>query len=355
MILTLKMCAKKMSGLCDSSGSKALLFFVISLLLLAASQLVQADDWQTIRNCRLIDNESNDGDSFHVKADREERIFRLYFVDTPEANADDSRVQDRIATQAAEFGISEKESVEIGKKASAFTRAVLSRPFKATTCGKDAMGGSRLPRSYAFIETADGEDLGEMLVSRGLARSFGQVDAPPGKSVSALRSTYDRLEAKARRERLGAWGDGAATPTMELSSGSAKENSQPAPTRRLPSASPQTDPRIAEDVSADIVAAALSSVTSAIGQGSERVESVAAAEEERAPSSVPAPLQAAARSTKVSLNNATQAELEALPEIGPKVASDIIAGRPYASVEDIDRVQGIGPKKMEAIRPLLTE
>ena len=68
----------------------------------------------------------------------------------------------------------------------------------------------------AFIETADGEDLGEMLVSRGLARSFGEDAAPPGKSASALRSKYDRLEANARRERLGAWGDGAASPTMEL-------------------------------------------------------------------------------------------------------------------------------------------
>ena len=56
-----------------------------------------------------------------------------------------------------------------------------------------------------------------MLVSRGMARSFGEDAAAPGKSASALRSTYDRLEANARRERLGAWGEGAATPTMELS------------------------------------------------------------------------------------------------------------------------------------------
>ena len=165
-------------------------------------------------------NESNDGDSFHVKADGEERIFRLYFVDTPEADADDSRVQDRIAKQAAEFGISEEESVEIGKKAAAFTRAVLSRPFKVTTCGQDAMGGSRLKREYAMIETADGEDLGEMLVSRGLARSFGEDAALGAEKASDLRAKYDRLEAQARREKLGAWGDGAATPTMELSGGS---------------------------------------------------------------------------------------------------------------------------------------
>ena len=46
-----------------------------------------AGEWETIRGCRLIENESNDGDSFHVKADGEERIFRLYFVDTPEAES----------------------------------------------------------------------------------------------------------------------------------------------------------------------------------------------------------------------------------------------------------------------------
>jgi len=43
-----------------------------------------------------------------------------------------------------------------------------------------------------------------------------------------------------------------------------------------------------------------------------------------------------------------------LPDIGPKAAAAIIAGLPYAKVEDVDRVDGIGPKKMEAIRPPLT-
>jgi hypothetical protein len=83
-----------------------------SALLLFLCGQAFADEWETLRNCRLIENESNDGDSFHVKADGEERIFRLYFVDTPEGDADDIRVQDRIAKQAAEFGISEKESVD---------------------------------------------------------------------------------------------------------------------------------------------------------------------------------------------------------------------------------------------------
>jgi endonuclease YncB( thermonuclease family) len=163
-----------------------------------------------------MDNVSNDGDSFHVKADGEERIFRLYFADTPEAESG-GYVTERVTEQAKEFGITEEESVEMGKKATAFTRSVLSRPFKVTTRGQNAMGASQLKREYAFIETADGEDLAEMLISRGLARSFGEDAAPPGESASALRSKYDRLEAKARRERVGAWGDSAAVPTMELS------------------------------------------------------------------------------------------------------------------------------------------
>jgi endonuclease YncB( thermonuclease family) len=181
-----------------------------------------ANEWQTLRGCRLIENDSNDGDSFHVKADGEERIFRLYFVDTPEAESG-GYVEGRVTEQAETFGITEEESVAMGKKAAAFTRAVLSRPFKVTTRGQGAMGASKLKREYAFIETADGDDLGEMLVSRGLARSFGEDASPPGKTASALRSTYDSLEAKAKRERLGAWGEGAATPTMELSDGGEEE------------------------------------------------------------------------------------------------------------------------------------
>lgn len=186
------------------------------LALLALAPIVRADEWQTIDGCRLTENKFNDGDSFHVKANGEERIFRLYFVDCPEAEADDGRVKERIAEQGKEFGITEEEVIEMGEKAAAFTQAVLSRPFKVTTKGEDAMGGSQLSREYALVETADGEDLGEMLVSRGLARSHGDAAAPPEKKVGELRSKYNRLEEKARRERLGAWGDGASIATMEL-------------------------------------------------------------------------------------------------------------------------------------------
>jgi endonuclease YncB( thermonuclease family) len=195
---------------------------LIILALLATFSLASANEWQTIRNCLLMDNVSNDGDSFHVKADDEERIFRLYFVDTPETESG-GYVTKRVSEQAKEFGITEEQSVEIGKKAAAFTRAVLSRPFKVLTRGQNALGASQLKREYAFVTTADGEDLGEMLVSRGLARSFGEDASTDRESSSELRAKYDRLEAEALRERLGAWGDGAAAPTMELSNSKGPE------------------------------------------------------------------------------------------------------------------------------------
>ena len=53
----------------------------------------------------------------------------------------------------------------------------------------------------------------------------------------------------------------------------------------------------------------------------------------------------------VDLNTATLAELEQLPQIGPARGNRIIQGRPYSTVEDLLRIDGIGPAILEAIRP----
>lgn len=57
---------------------------------------------------------------------------------------------------------------------------------------------------------------------------------------------------------------------------------------------------------------------------------------------------------KVNLNTASQEELEALPGIGPAKAKDIIAGRPYKSVEDVMKVKGIKEGIFGKIKDFIT-
>lgn len=60
----------------------------------------------------------------------------------------------------------------------------------------------------------------------------------------------------------------------------------------------------------------------------------------------------------VDLNRATASELEALPGIGPSIASAIVEHReragPFASVDDLLDVPGIGPARLEELRPFVT-
>jgi competence protein ComEA len=66
----------------------------------------------------------------------------------------------------------------------------------------------------------------------------------------------------------------------------------------------------------------------------------------------------AAAGAPVNLNAASEIDLDALPRIGPAMASRIVeyrtANGPFTAVDDLLQVPGIGEKTLEGLRPLVT-
>src|SRR6478735_5220327 len=84
----------------------------------------------------------------------------------------------------------------------------------------------------------------------------------------------------------------------------------------------------------------------------------AGAEDPGPGSAGPAGGQSGAHGGKVNLNTADAAELDTLPKVGPVLAQRIVDWRkdhgPFKSIEELDAVDGVGPKMLEALLPLVT-
>jgi DNA uptake protein ComE-like DNA-binding protein len=274
-----------------------LAFCVFTIVKLQAGQ-----EWLTLKDCHYVPNAANDGDSFHVRANEKEYIFRLYLVDAPETDAADPA---RLIEQAKHFGISVPQVVELGEAAKLFVQEKLVEPFTVFTRMSGAMGRSKSERFYAFVQTKDG-DLGEQLVANGLARVHGRSAKPPGITSSAPKSQkLKNLENQAKQAKLGGW----AAKTERSNTPIASATTIPSASLAVSNAAPP--------------AASPPSTT----------------KDERL---FPA---------KFDINTATEKELRLIPGIGPVMAHRIIDARPFRSADDLKKVNGIGDKKYAQIRP----
>jgi len=285
----------------------------------------QSKDWIELKDCRLIPNPANDGDSFHVSVGEKEYLFRLYLVDAPET---DEMTPRRLIEQAKYFGITVPRAIEAGRTAKDFTQEKLSQPFTVFTHMSDAMGQSRLERFYAFVETKEG-DLGEQLVRNGLARNYGFKVVAPGQTSSRIElEKLQQLEDEAKREKIGGWGFDAGRLNAHPQTPSSFSSFVADEKIRSRSASP--DPP---------------TVLFPAGKPAASITRSSPVETNRSHAKEKTPLG------RIDINAATEKELTTVPGIGHVMAARIIAARPFRSADDLKRVSGIGDKKYAQIRP----
>ena len=272
------------------------------LTLTLAGRVFAAAELQRFTNVQLVENPSNDGDSFVVKEGDRQLHLRLYFVDCPESVATTDADAKRVREQAFYFGIANaKRILEFGREAKEFTARTLAKPFTIHTAFASALGRSPGGRVYAFVTTADGKDLARLLVENGYARAYGtKRTRPDGTGVEEIQKALQDLEAEAMLEHRGVWA--------------------------------ATDAGVLEKLRA---------------QGREEERELKDLIKESAS-------EQKAKPGSVDLNTASAHELQSVRGIGVVLAGRIMAGRPYEKVEDLRRVSGIGTKLFEKIRPYLT-
>lgn len=249
----------------------------------------------------LVPTPWGDGDSFKVRlADGAEHVIRIYGADCLETDSGDASLARRLREQRAHFGIDDIGiAVTLGLEGKKFVEDFLARPFAVHTAWATAPGRSGLPRFYAFVHDAEGQDLATELVRRGLARAHGVYRATPcGLSADEYRALLADMELAAAMDRAGAW-----------------EHSRPEVLLKL--RKQERALRVQEQ--------------------SERAQALAA---RRA-------------FLRVNPNSAPPHQLEELPGIGPAMALRILEHRPFQHAEDLLNVPGIGPATLERLRPHL--
>jgi competence protein ComEA len=285
---------------------KSFIIFLLTSACLAVAGFA-AQPLVELRACKFVPTEWADGDSFQIETvDGTSQTIRLYGADCIEWHVNDKSDATRLAEQRHFFGISAfggsaKTSIEAakatGQSAAMEAARALSKPFTVHTAYADARGDGKNKRIYAFVTTADGQDLAERLVRMGLARAFGVYrETPGGKSAKDYQEFLRDVELVAAKAGTGVW---AKTNWDRLSA-------------------ERQEQRMAD-----------AELELASGSGK------------------------ATADLKMDPNTAARDELMKLPGVGEVTANRIISGRPYKTLADLRNVEGLGSKTLEKLTPYL--
>ena len=182
-----------------------------SALLLSPVRL-SSNRYQVWKNCTMLENRGNDGDSFHILAPHGREEIRLYYVDAPESAArsyrDGNTNHQRIAQQGAAFGgLNQNETTDVGLAAKGFVKNLLQgKKFTVVTDGERVYNSHR---KYAFV-IVDWQGqmryLHELLVAHGLARIHTKPKTlPDNTAASRQKQKLRKLEIHAKMMHYGAW------------------------------------------------------------------------------------------------------------------------------------------------------
>jgi endonuclease YncB( thermonuclease family) len=169
--------------------------------------------WTELRRPSLAEGPADDGDSFTVRHADGEDVVRLYFVDCPEKRRHQHN-RERLAEQGAAFGgLSESDTLRIGRAARDFTLTLLrDRPFRVVTRWEQVFDDRR-HYAHVFVTQPDGTErpLPELLVDAGLARIHTRgADLPDGTRRARFEHNLRSLEKSARLAGRGGWAQFAA-------------------------------------------------------------------------------------------------------------------------------------------------
>jgi len=271
--------------------------FVPAVLMVGGILPSFAADLQRLSNGRLINDPVNDGDSFLVETNGRSFHVRLYFIDCPEISTASNADAQRVREQTRYFGLSDAAAtIHFGNEAKIFVERILSKPFTIYTAFASGLGRSSRGRIYAFITAGDGSDLASLLVKNGLARTHGvRRKTPDGVLRDEMIERLRDFEISAMLKRIGIWSKSNPDRIAELR---ARQRSEEHELKEIQRQAETKGPQGLLDV-----------------------------------------------------NTASEKELQSIKGIGPVLAKRIIAARPYKTLDDLLKVKGIGPEKLEKIRP----